>query len=115
MRLKAILKLKCPHCLEGDVFRKPFSMYPFCPNCSIEYEREQGYFMMAVFVGYIMGFFIVMPVLGLMYLTVRPPMMTYLIGSVVTLLLTIPLIFHYARVVWMHLDELLDPRRESSS
>jgi len=65
---------------------------------------------MAVFVGYVMSFFIVVPLLLILYLTIRPTIVGYLIGSIVALLLAAPLIFHYARVIWMHIDELLDPR-----
>ena len=114
MRLKAILLLKCPHCCQGAVFRKPFLMHRTCAQCGIVYERERGYFMMSVFVGYVMGFFIVVPVLAALYFTVRPSMMGYLVGAVVALVLAIPFIFHYARVIWMHLDELMDPRQVSS-
>lgn len=114
MRLKAIIRLKCPNCLQGTVFRRPFNMAPTCTECGITYEREQGYFMMAVFVGYVMGFAIVIPVLLLLYLAVRPSMWGYIIGGVVTLLLAIPFIFHYARVIWMHLDQLMDPRQSPS-
>ena len=60
--------------------------------------------------GYVMGFFVVIPVLLLLYLAVRPSMWGYIIGGVVSLILAIPLIFHYARVIWMHLDQLMDPR-----
>ncbi len=111
MRLQAILRLKCPHCCQGDVFRRPFVMHRTCPHCGIEYERERGYFMMSVFVGYVMSFFVVIPVLLGLYLTVRPSLNSYLLGAIIALVLAIPLIFHYARVIWMHLDELMDPRQ----
>ncbi len=110
MRLKAILRLKCPHCCQGAVFRQPFVMHRTCSRCGIVYERERGYFMMSVFVGYVMSFFVVMPVLVGLYLTVRPSLNGYLLGTIIALVLAIPLIFHYARVIWMHLDELMDPR-----
>lgn len=112
MRLKAILLMKCSYCLQGPVFRKPFLMYPTCNQCGIRYERERGYFMMSVFVGYVMGFFIVLPLLLLLYLTVQPTLEGYLVATAVILVLAIPFIFHYARVIWLHLDELMDPRRD---
>ena len=111
MRLFAILKLKCAHCLEGPVFRKPFKMHRDCPHCGIHFEREEGYFMMSVFVGYVMSFFIAVPVLILMYLTMNPTIWEYVFGALLALVLFSPLVFHYARVIWMHIDELLDPRR----
>ncbi len=110
--LKAILQLKCANCRQGNVFRKPLRMYEECPHCGIHFEREDGYFMMAVFVGYVMSFFIVVPALAVLYWTIRPSIWGYLIGATVALLLAAPLIFHYARVVWMYIDQLLDPRRE---
>jgi uncharacterized protein (DUF983 family) len=111
MRLRAILKLQCPHCLKGKVFRAVWKMYEICPNCGVRYEREEGYFMMAIFVGYVMGFFIAVPVLVVLYLTIRPSILGYVIGTLITLVLAAPLIFHYARVIWMHIDDQLDPRR----
>ena len=111
MRLFAILKLKCPHCLQGSVFNKPFKMHPDCPHCGIHFEREEGYFMMSVFVGYVMSFFIAVPALVVMYLTMNPTIWEYVFGALLALVLFSPLIFHYARVIWMHIDELLDPRR----
>ena len=71
--------------------------------------------MMAVFVGYVMSFFIAVPVVVALYFTVRPSIWGYLIGAAVALLLASPLIFHYARVVWMFIDQLLDPRPETKS
>jgi uncharacterized protein (DUF983 family) len=110
MRLQAIIKLKCSHCHEGPVFDRPFRMHAQCPLCGIRYEREDGYFMMAVFVGYVMSFFIVVPLLIILYLTIKPTVFGYLTWAVAALLLFSPLIFHYARVIWMHVDEILDPR-----
>lgn len=83
-----------------------------CPHCGIHFEREDGYFMMSVFVGYVMSFVIGAAVVVALYFTVRPSIWGYLIGATVALVLLSPLIFHYARVIWMYIDQLLDPRRE---
>ena len=88
-------------------------MYEDCPQCGIHFEREDGYFMMSVFVGYVMGVVITVPVLLILYLTIRPSVWGYLIGATVALIILSPLIFHYARVIWMYIDQLLDPRREN--
>jgi uncharacterized protein (DUF983 family) len=110
MRLRAILRLRCPHCLEGDVYYKIWRMHETCPNCGIRYEREAGYFMVSVFVGYVLGFFIALPVLLILFLTIRPSVTVYVLAATLTMILATPLIFHHARVIWMHIDELLDPR-----
>ena len=110
--LKAMVTMKCPNCRQGNVFRKAMRMHEDCPQCGIHFEREDGYFMMAVFVGYVMGVVLTVPVLVGLYLTIRPSIWGYLIGASVALVLASPLIFHYARVVWLYIDQRLDPRRE---
>jgi len=96
--------------LEGQVFYKTWKMHESCPKCGVIFEREQGYFMVSVFIGYVMGFLIAFPVLIGLYLTMRPSVTVYVWTSVGTVLLATPFLFHYARVIWMHIDELLDPR-----
>lgn len=83
-----------------------------CAVCGITFEREDGYFLMAIFVGYVLSFLIVLPVLVGLYLLATPTIWGYVIAAAVTLVLASPLIFRYGRVIWLHVDELLDPRRD---
>lgn len=54
----AIVHAKCPRCRRGDLFIN--SMYGFkgqemhktCSHCGLTYEREPGYFYVAMFVSY---------------------------------------------------------------
>jgi uncharacterized protein (DUF983 family) len=110
MRMKAALQGRCSYCLEAKVFRTFWQMHEHCPQCGIKYEREQGYFMMAVFVGYALSFLIVIPVMILLYLTIKPTIIGYCIGGSMALLVAAPWIFRYGRIFWLHIDELLDPR-----
>jgi uncharacterized protein (DUF983 family) len=56
--LYALIKSKCPRCRRGDMFAN--SMYGFkqqkmhdnCPHCNLKFEREPGYFYVAMFVSY---------------------------------------------------------------
>ena len=110
MRLKAILRQRCPYCLQGPVFSGFFRMHPTCPNCGITYEREQGYFLMAIFVGYLLDLLICAPLVVWLLLN-QAPLSWYLLSLPICLLVFAQPVFRYARVSWMHLDELLDPRR----
>lgn len=55
------LHAKCPRCRRGDMFIT--SMYGFklqkmnrlCPHCDLQFEREPGYFYVAMFVSYAMN------------------------------------------------------------
>ena len=84
-------------------------MHEQCPNCGIEYEREHGYFMMSIFIGYILGFLIMVPILVVLFL-MKVPIAVYFIVSTIVLIPVSPLIFRYSRVLWLHLDEMMDPR-----
>jgi uncharacterized protein (DUF983 family) len=55
------LRGKCPRCRRGEMFTS--SMYSFklqkmnekCPHCNMKFEREPGYFYVAMFVSYAMN------------------------------------------------------------
>jgi hypothetical protein len=65
--------------------------------------------MMSIFIGYILGFIAVVPVLILLFL-MDAPVAAYFIVSAVVLIPLSPFIFRYSRVLWLHLDEIMDPR-----
>ena len=111
-RLVALLKLRCSHCLQGRVFASLWRMHETCPVCGIRFEREQGYFMMAIFVGYVLSIALLAPVLLALYL-IGVTLYVYVLASVLVLFLLSPFIFRYGRVIWLHIDEILDPRREN--
>ncbi len=50
--LSAGLRLKCPRCSVGRLFRRPFSMNSYCSHCGLKFEREQGYFVGAIYINY---------------------------------------------------------------
>lgn len=113
-RLHAIVAQKCPVCLEGNVFGRSISMNQSCSTCGTRFEREQGYWMGALYVAHALA----MPVLSALTL------LCWLLGlgtvglcfffAIVVFLPAGPTVFRYSRVIWMHLDQLIDPRPESS-
>jgi uncharacterized protein (DUF983 family) len=60
-RLVAILRQRCPVCLEGQVFQSLLGMRSHCPACGIKYDRETGYFLNSMFIAYTLGFLILVP------------------------------------------------------
>ncbi|GGH02683.1 DUF983 domain-containing protein [Mucilaginibacter phyllosphaerae] len=56
--LEAFIKAKCPRCRRGDIYSTPtygFSaqrMHERCSHCNLHYEREPGYWYVAMFVSY---------------------------------------------------------------
>lgn len=54
----AVVNSKCPRCRIGNAFQGPTysfksnKMNEFCPHCHLKFEREPGYFYVAMFVSY---------------------------------------------------------------
>lgn len=55
---QAVVQGRCPRCRTGQVFsgpaygRKRQHMHENCAHCTLRYEREPGYFYVAMFVSY---------------------------------------------------------------
>ena len=60
-KLAAVVKCKCPRCREGAMFSG--NVYSFkgqvtneyCPVCNLRFEREPGFFYVAMFISYAMN------------------------------------------------------------
>ena len=49
-QLRAVRRLRCPRCLQGVVFNGIISMHTNCPVCGLLYNREQGFFLGALYI-----------------------------------------------------------------
>lgn len=110
-RPMAILQQRCPMCLEGKVFKGIVEMHENCPVCGWRFGREPGYFVGAMYFSYGMAFpfiFIVGGVLWWFYLRQWSILLVMLLATLIMVPFT-PSIFRYSRILWMHLDILIDP------
>jgi uncharacterized protein (DUF983 family) len=108
-RLAALLTQRCPRCLQGAVFAGLFRMHARCPMCGLVFAREQGYFTGAMYLSYGLGILMTAPVWLPMALLGRS------LGEVLLavgglLIAGSPWLFRYSRVLWMYLDQAIDPR-----
>ncbi len=103
------LRLRCPRCGRGPLFRGPFKMLHNCPECHLRYEREQGYFLGAIYLNYaatvmvaVAGYFILDRYAGLSL-----ELQLALWG---TFSIVFPLwCFRYGKSLWLALDHYFDP------
>jgi uncharacterized protein (DUF983 family) len=104
-RSKAIVLLRCPRCFQGKVFRGSFAMNDPCPVCGIVFQREEGYFLGAMYVSYLLAtvFFGCLFFLGE---SLFPDVNSFLLVGAITVLYLpfVPAVFRYSRVVWMHFE-----------
>ena len=108
-KLLAIIRLHCPRCAAGPIFASLFRMNRQCPVCGLEFEREQGYFVGAMYFSYALALVEVLPVIVAMLLLGFGAAAIYL-TSCLMLLVSAPFLFRYSRVLWIYLDQLIDPR-----
>ena len=107
--LRRGLRLRCPRCGAAPLFRGPFSMYSHCLACDLRFEREQGYFVGAIYINYavtatmtIAGYF----TLGLL-VDITPTHQVILWSAFAVIF---PLcFFRYARSLWLSVDYMFNP------
>jgi uncharacterized protein (DUF983 family) len=104
-RFQAIFLQRCPKCLRGRVFAGGITMNEHCPVCGHRFEREQGYFLGAMYASY----FLAIPVLGLLAWGVHLLLPEWrwefaVVIALVPFLFLVPILFRYSRVIWMHID-----------
>lgn len=109
-RLVAVITQRCPRCLEGAIWRGFVSMNTTCPVCGFVFDREaSGYYAGAMVVSYALAVPILAAiVLALIIIGGLDVVVALIVGNTAYLVL-VPFIFRYSRVVWLHLDWLIDP------
>ncbi len=110
--LRRGIKLRCPDCGLGPLYRSPFRMNTHCDYCGLIYEREQGYFIGAIYFNVIATESLLLGTLvvyGLITARIDQTILTALIA----LALTLPLVFfHHSRSLWLCVDYILNPREQ---
>ena len=109
-RLAAVAAGSCPRCRRGRIFAGQLAMHPTCPTCGLRFEREPGYFTGAMYVSYALAV-LVIAVCAVVVLVVAPQLSFNATVAAVTVLFLpfVPLLFRYSRIIWIHLDQAIDP------
>jgi len=107
------LRLRCPACGTGKIFRGLFTMHAECPHCGRPFQRGPGFFLGSIYFNY----FVTALLVTISYFAFFfSEVLTDRQLLVVTLgfALAFPLwFFRYARSLWIAFDELWDPTKGS--
>jgi uncharacterized protein (DUF983 family) len=103
------LKLRCPRCGVGQLFKNFFIMPERCSHCSLKFERAPGYFLGSTYINYAFMVITVMSAYFALHYganfsndALAIPLLIYCI--------VMPLIlFRYARAWWLAMDCYCDP------
>ena len=111
-KFQAFIKCKCPRCRQGDIFTG--SAYSFklqktntnCPVCNLKYEREPGFFYVAMFVSYAMNVAEIITIGVASYILGLPLIyenLWYYVSLILFgVLLCSPINYRYSRVILLH-------------
>src|SRR5919201_1897552 len=117
-RLGAMLRMRCPRCLRGKLFRGLLDMWERCPQCGLRFEREEGYFTGAMYASYLLALPLVFGIFGILWLFSSRTLVAAEVLLVVTTVLTVPLVpllFRYSRAIWLYFDWRFGPDREAGT
>lgn len=81
-----------------------------CPVCGLRFEREQGYFLGAMYVSYGLSIPPVLLLILLIRLVSGWPYDVSIAAAFVAYLPLVPVVARFARVLWMYIDQHFDPR-----
>jgi len=105
----AIVHARCPRCRRGPMFTTP--MYGFksqqmnktCPHCGLEFEREPGYFYVAMLISYAMFVAeMITLAVALHVLTGSNNPWLYIAVIMTTGIILSPFNFRYSSVILLH-------------
>jgi len=104
----AALRLRCPRCGVGEMFEGLFRMRAECAFCRLRFEREQGFFVGAIYVNYAVTVLIAMP--GFFLLDGYGLSLTQQFILWGVFVIAFPLLFfRHSRSLWLAVAHILDP------
>jgi uncharacterized protein (DUF983 family) len=112
--LGSILRQSCPRCRTGKIFRYSVfrglpKMYERCSVCNLKFEREPGYFLGAMYISFGLALVTIALLAVLLWALTGWGITKDTLWAVVLFLPLAPAITLFARVLWIHLDQSVDP------
>lgn len=109
-KLYSILRWKCPHCHEGNLFGNPNPYSPKeianmpdkCPNCGQKFSLEPGFYYGAMYVSYALTIALSVAVFVAMIVLWEFNIGWYLGLNAAAIILVFPWIFRTSRAVWLN-------------
>ena len=107
----------CPRCRLGKIFRSSIFLFPKmherCPVCALKFEREQGYFLGAMYISYGLALAIILFFTILVWAVTRASIVKDVIWGIILFLPFAPSVTLLARILWIYFDQAVDPDRPS--
>jgi len=103
------VRLRCPACGRGKLFRNWISMRDPCCHCGRKFNRAPGYLLGSIYINYgVTALLMVIVYFSLYFGTVMTSRELLVLLGVFILLFPM-WFFRYARALWIAFDECFDP------
>ena len=104
----------CPRRRTGRIFRSSIfrgfpKMHECCPVCGLKFEREEGYFLGAMYISYGLALIAITVVAALLWAFTRWSIEKTVVRSVLLFVPLAPTLTLFSRVLWIYLDRSIDP------
>jgi uncharacterized protein (DUF983 family) len=94
-----------------SIFRGFPKMCERCGVCDLKFEREPGYFLGAMYFSFALGVLIMAPIAILLWFLTGWWITKVILWATVLFLPFAPTIALFSRVLWIYLDQSIDPER----
>ena len=111
--LTGIFRQLCPRCGVGRIFRGPVWRFPRmherCPVCDMKFEREQGYFLGAMYISFAIAVVAICLFAAAFWLIAHVSVEKAALWGALLFLPFVPAVTLFSRVLWIYLDRAVDP------
>ena len=107
--------LQCPRCGARSLYRRGLAMHERCRSCNLKFEREQGYFLGAMYLNY--GCTVMLVLVGYFSLELLADVSLGLhlwVWPSLSLLLPV-LLYRHSRALWLCMDYCIQPLNDANS
>jgi len=80
-----------------------------CPNCDLKFEREQGYFLGAMYISYGLALITIVVLALLLWASTSWSLQKITVWAILLFLPLAPTLTLLSRVLWIYLDRTIDP------
>jgi hypothetical protein len=84
-------------------------MWERCPNCGLKFEREQGYFLGAMYIRYGLALITIVALALLLWASTAWSLQRITLWAILLFLPLAPTVTLFSRVLWIYLDRTIDP------
>ena len=104
------LRLRCPLCGQGKLFRNWWIINHECSKCHADFQREPGFYLGSIYYNYGLTAIIIAIAYPLLWFSGAMSNDALLYSSLAFMLLFPLWFFRYARSLWLGFDQFCDPR-----